>query len=553
MIERAQTTHRPVSAGLAASVVLAASLLAGLASAAPTPEVTHATLATQLLVAQKSFRAVPPPEDPCRPDTIPIGGWQPQIDHLDVRGGGVDLYRIKTAPSPIEGSKVRPLVVIVNGNGFDLSDYEQLATHLASKGFLVAVAERPAAGSDASWVLGVAWKILEQEGLSSTTPVALVGHSKGGEIVTQSAILNVQSAGLAIGAVVGIAPTANPSNPILTADHVPASLTIYGSQDQDVDGLTASPSDSFSAYEKAGTESSTTCTPGGICTLKAGLDKTMVYLHGATHHGLLNTLNACFIGGACTNDYVQYVSPSDQFCVTKTYTEAFLRWTLADDDSYKKLVRDRYRTPSLVDMETSAADAMGNPAGSPITLRVQSSPRLRSVINNFEGGALNLDPAGFGVFTQLMEGDDFIGGPANVRHITRGMLVGWETDPTWQLLALWVPPPQRDSTSYTHLALRIGQFDDLTGATTANAANQAQSVLVGIDDGSYTSWRWLDPVPANDRRPSGKPHGALTTFEIPLSQFTGKTDKANVEAIYLAFPGGTQGTLMIDSVEWFRD
>jgi hypothetical protein len=28
---------------------------------------------------------------------------------------------------------------------------------------------------------------------------------------------------------------------------------------------------------------------------------------------------------------------------------------------------------------------------------------------------------------------------------------------------------------------------------------------------------------------------------------------ATIEAVYLAFPGGTQETLLLDSLEWFRD
>jgi hypothetical protein len=30
-------------------------------------------------------------------------------------------------------------------------------------------------------------------------------------------------------------------------------------------------------------------------------------------------------------------------------------------------------------------------------------------------------------------------------------------------------------------------------------------------------------------------------------------NKSAIEAVYLAFPAGSKGTLLIDSVEWFRE
>lgn len=41
------------------------------------------------------------------------------------------------------------------------------------------------------------------------------------------------------------------------------------------------------------------------------------------------------------------------------------------------------------------------------------------------------------------------------------------------------------------------------------------------------------------------------TLNIPLTAFSG-INKNAVEAVYLAFPAGSQGTLLIDSVGWFK-
>ncbi len=518
--------------------------------------VLFALLSTVSVVNAASDRYTfsPMPDDPCRRKVVPLFKWQAEIDRITVSGGGVDIYRIPGIPSPIPLKEARPLVLIINGNGFGLHDYDLLATHLASIGFLVAVAQRPSPGDPVLFILDTIEAVLDYTDQIESTRVALIGHSYGGEMAVKATVLNKdENLGFNIKAVVGLATTVSAEEVQLTVEHVPAYMLIYGSQDQDVDGLGGEASDPFAAYDLSGTESSTTCETGGICTVTPGLDRTMVYVHGATHNGLLNKGPHCSFG-ACTTDYKQFLEPTDQLCITKAYTEAFLRWTLADDQAYKKIIRDQYRPPSIQDIVTSDIDALGNPSGSPLSLRIQSSPAKRSVINNFESGNLNVAPASFGTQYQLMEEGAYLGFSANVRHQTRALLVGWSQDPTWQLIALSVPINKRDSSSYTHISLRLGQIDILPPADTENPFNTEQQVLLGLNGGSaISSWLWLDPVPANDRRPSGKPQSVMSTYRIPLSNFSNAVNKQNIEAIFLAFPGGTQGTLVVDSIEWLRD
>ncbi len=264
---------------------------------------------------------IPTPEDPCRPLVVPIFGWQPEVDHINVSGGGIDIYRIASVPSPVAEKRARPLVLIVNGNGFDLGDYDLLATHLASKGFLVAVAKRPVGENPESFTLDAAQAILGHTEQFDSTRIALVGHSVGGNVAVKAAMLNKKEGiGLNIDAVVGIAPVANVTDTPLTIEHVPAYLLIYGSQDQDVDGLSNVANDAFAAFDIAGTESSTTCATDSVCTATPNLDKTMVYVHGATHGGLINKLALCQVG-TCTDDFNEFLAPVDQFCVTKGYTD----------------------------------------------------------------------------------------------------------------------------------------------------------------------------------------------------------------------------------------
>jgi hypothetical protein len=44
----------------------------------------------------------------------------------------------------------------------------------------------------------------------------------------------------------------------------------------------------------------------------------------------------------------------------------------------------------------------------------------------------------------------------------------------------------------------------------------------------------------------------MNTLRIPLSSFS-NVNKGAIEAVLLALPAGTQGTLLIDSVEWFKE
>ena len=45
---------------------------------------------------------------------------------------------------------------------------------------------------------------------------------------------------------------------------------------------------------------------------------------------------------------------------------------------------------------------------------------------------------------------------------------------------------------------------------------------------------------------------ASGTVAVPLSAYSG-IDKTGIETVYLAFPAGSKGTLLIDNLEWFRE
>lgn len=513
-----------------------------------------ATLAPLPLHAQGGLVGLNPvPPDPCNSGQIQIG-WEPVVVDLEAAGGEVQLYSDPGAPSARPGMRGKPLAVIVNGNSYDLADYEDLASFLVRRGFYVAVAERPGGGLDpVDFVLEAIAVALDEIGqTAAATPVGLVGHSVGGAVAINAAARNEEEGlGYDIQAVVGLAPQVGSVETHLEVEHSPAFLAIYGSQDQDVDGLTNKANDAFAAYDLAGTESSTTCHGAGFCLVTTGLDRTMIFVHGADHSGLVNR-SASSGYYPCAFPYNNYLAKADQFCIAKGYTEAFLRWTLADDALYRDMVRGRWKPASIAAIDTAAADELGNPAGTPLRMRFQSSPARRSVIENLEDGAWTVASATPDVVAQLFEAGDNIDGSANVRHQTKYLALGWPEDDTWQLIGFTVPASKRNTTGFSHVALRAGQLRSVPPANMENPANQSQSVMIGLHDGTHTSWKWLAPIPPNDERPDGQTHSVMSTFAVALSNFSG-IDKTRIEAVYLAFPGGTQGTLIVDSFEWFKD
>ena len=46
---------------------------------------------------------------------------------------------------------------------------------------------------------------------------------------------------------------------------------------------------------------------------------------------------------------------------------------------------------------------------------------------------------------------------------------------------------------------------------------------------------------------------AMSTFRIETEDFDGDVDLDNIEYVYLIFAAGSQGTVLVDSIEWHRD
>lgn len=503
------------------------------------------------------------PPDPCVSTQLQINPAPWPSQNLVVLGQAVRLFEAGPSSNPGEAPRrhavsQRPLILIVDGNGFNLSDYNDLAAYLAAKGFNVVVIDRPSDGgpNPVDFALAAIEAAFTELGLPAAAPVGVIGHSVGGDIALDTIVENHANAGgYNIQAAVLLAPKVNDGvDQLIGAAELPALLTVYGSQDNDVGGLGDDLSDGFAAYDRAGTEASTTCHQP-LCLFQAQMHRTMVYIHGADHAGLVNQDPGPASFGDPWDPFNNYLSRSNQFCVAKAYTLALFEWTLDANASFKSMLHGRHVPASIQGMKTAAADELGNPAGSPLRVALQVSPKKRSVIENFEDGAWSSVHQTPNVFMQLVTEGEFAGGSLNVRHATALALVGWPEDDEWQLAGLAVPAGRRNVTGFTHVAVRLGQLAGVSDPTVANPSNSAQSVMIGLSDGSSSSWRWSHEYAAihqPDRRPNGQHQSVMGTVVIPLSAFSG-INKAAISAVVLAFPPGSQGTLLIDSVEWFKE
>ena len=155
-----------------------------------------------------------PPPDPCVNTQIVFNPAPWPSQDLEVLGQPARLFEAGPSSNPGETPRRhdpvrRPLVLIVDGNGFGLGDYGDLSGYLAAKGFNVVVIDRPPQnGPDpvdqALAAIGAAFDTL---GLPADAPVGVIGHSVGGAIAIDTILANkLARAGYDIQALVLLAP-----------------------------------------------------------------------------------------------------------------------------------------------------------------------------------------------------------------------------------------------------------------------------------------------------------------------------------------------------------
>ncbi len=249
--------------------------------------------------------------------------------------------------------KGAPVVLLLHGNGYHISEYSYLASHLAANGFVVIAAESeaysPPRFCDPSQVTciedrarkGVAFLRLVQKNWNwasdvDFTNIGIVGHSQGGEAAVEAArIIRINYKTLGnpgVGAVIALAPSDLGTNSIvgrrqLTGRDANAFLVLYGSRDEDVKGWDndsiAAPfllphATGFALYDRAGSEASLEGIP---ISVDAQLYKSMQFIYGANHQRFSDRVDhdvdeTCW---PALNDNLQKH-------VTKGFANGFLRW-----------------------------------------------------------------------------------------------------------------------------------------------------------------------------------------------------------------------------------
>ena len=523
------------------------------------------TLLAATAQADDHFIAINPsilaPPDPCAPTLLSLAPVE--STNLDLPGPSTLIaYRRANAGSEsgfLSRRSPSPVVLFINGNGYGHPRYRAFAEFMARQGFIAAVLHR-GTPTTAETVVQSLDAVFGAFDLASDTPVGLIGHSVGGGLAVDGAIFNASEANYDIRAIASLAPHIAGAGK-LTGAHVEAYALVYGSQDEDVDGITGGiPNEAFAAYDRAGTEASTTCaSPPCLSPPNGHLERFLAYIHGAGHPGLVNVPFCPGIQGQCLAQ-TAYLSTADQFCIAKGFSNALMQWKLRGNVQYRRVLTGQHLPASMLAIKTNDQDFKDNPAGADLRMVIQYSPAARRRIQNFENWS---NAQFFGnttdVEAQVVQPGELATSGPMLRQDTHLMLVTWPQRAEMQWIGFNVPNDSMNISSYSHLALRIGHVRNSGGTEPPNAS---QDLMLCIRDNAHNLCRTIgNALPPVDLRPAqgdgdslvGLP--ALRTIAVPFSSFIGFSDfnKQAAQTIFVVFPAGTQGTVAIDSIEWFRN
>lgn len=457
---------------------------------------------------------------------------------------GMDIYAEKSVVLGLPGTV--PVVLIINGNGRVKEQYAVYAEFLARNGFVVGVAEREAASTDPLFPLNALYSVFAVMDIDQDSPVALLGHSKGGYVVNEAARANVSMGlDLNIKSVINVAPnidgselaTGELSGP-LNGYHTRSFLSLWGSRDHDMRGQTGMPREGIAAYDQVGTESSTTCgSPPCYVHPQNLIEKVSVYVNGADHDQFLNAQSQ-------TSSIGNYLSNSDQYCIGKAYTHAFLRKHLMGITQFDRFLRNEKLPPSLSVMTTSWDDGTGEPVGSDVRLYHQYSPVQKRSIENFNDNHYQLWGSSAHVVDFIVAENSNTEAPFFIRHLTDSLLVAWESKNANQYIGFAIPAWAENASTFTHLSLRVGLLKDMPYPMYANG-HEDKTFRIGLRDQNYVSRYEYRTVGRPDR------HTTMQTVMIPLNAFNG-LDLRELQMVYLSFDPNTQGTLILDNIEFIR-
>lgn len=458
---------------------------------------------------------------------------------------------------------LRRVLVFGHGNGQDYMDHDYLMAHLAKNGFVTLSIENSGDDQDirARMLLSYLNSLYKYWGYSErlTDEVVFAGHSRGGEAAIRAARyvaddVVFKEADYQTKAVIAIAPTDGgntgaATREVITGAISPAFLALYESKDGDVIGAARDPWPTapdrtvFATYDRAGSEFSSE----GIVLAGTHLRKAMAYVRKGHHKSWLDD-DACldWVGGPTCTDHQN---------MAKAYFNAFMRWNVYNQTTYRGYFDGTLTPDSLVSM--------------PFTTQFSDNPRR--VVDNFEDGNAATNTIGGGVLTSagiVVSGQDELLDldPASP-HQTRGMRIKWSTAAGTPYVRFFIPDNSplfigrlRDVRNFDVLSFRAGQ----NYLDAYNTEGQSKDFYVRL----YTASGWSNYVSVGDYAVLDYPPSYVTslygtvpygdyansnlqTVRIPLSAFT-NADLENVSYVYFYFnkPGHTQGSIQLDSVEF---
>jgi hypothetical protein len=514
---------------------------------------------TGVLASLCAGRAEGQPADPTTSTSYPCYYVQSWV--WDYGGDGVGAVTGKvrfpsstcnSADGPPSG---RPVLVFAHGNAMTYTDHDYLMAHLARNGFVTVSIENSGTNEERAMMMISylnslhtfwGWKTRLSD------DVAFAGHSRGGEAAVTAARLLDETPALgaepyAVKAVISIAPTDGGGSNSELRESLAGSasagfLGIYGSQDMDVNGDPAfdgNPPDPqrtvFAIYDRAGSESSNE----GILIAGTHLDKAMVFVYGFAHRNFLDDPNGT----------------PDGRNVAKAYFNAFLRWKVFGQTSYRGFFNGTWRPDSLASLE----------------LFQQYSAGARRVVDRFGDGGLGTSSIGdtvtksaSGILTFLEDEAHHL--IQSSPHDTQALRVTW-VSPSW---VRWGIPdfapfgvgPLRNFSGYAYLSLRAGQVYQNTYNTEGQDQDFQVRLFTGAGFSNKVRVSLYGRVPYPDEfictsvfycginAPFDATKSEMSTVRVPLSAFT-NADLTDVRAVYLYFdlPERPSGSITLDSLE----
>ncbi|MEJ7645306.1 MAG: hypothetical protein WKF87_11980 [Chryseolinea sp.] len=377
--------------------------------------------------------------------------------------------------------------------------------------------------------------------------IAIFGHSRGGEAAIMAANLNPNPTKYKISSLVSLAPTDQFENSTLTKD-IPY-FVLYGSRDGDVNGMPTPPgpmrSGGFTLWDRA---------------VNSSL-KTMAFVYKATHNGFIKD-NHDYIE-VMRKDLTKFILPDpthlDSFLLQITtqknicigYTNAFLRYTLFNENSWRPLFTGEWTPPSIVfsgskgiyfQFQNKASDRL------PIEDFESDGSAVSTIKPGWKKGKLRDLPADISkVATNADQSSD----PYSP-HDTKALSVKWVAN---DKIHFKVSDEGLDVSSYSAISFRITKIAFAAGNANIN------TMQVGLNDAFMQKVGKHVVIPDPDLRPSTSlgdnetltSKSAMMTARIPLEVFTaGGIDLTKITNIQFLFPQSGNGSVDIDSVEFTK-